>query len=77
MPVVTVRLFAQYREGRFRSGSRDYPEGTTVGAVIEAVGIDERASPPGVILVNGRRAERSRLLQEGDTVSIFPMVGGG
>jgi molybdopterin converting factor small subunit len=77
MPAVTVKLFAQYREGRFRNGKRDYPEGTTVGELIEAVGIDESASPPGVVLVNGCRAANPQVLREGDTIAIFPMVGGG
>ena len=30
-----------------------------------------------VILVNGKREEESYLLQEGDRIGIFPLIGGG
>jgi molybdopterin converting factor small subunit len=31
----------------------------------------------GIVLINGRHAWVERVLQEGDTLSLFPLVGGG
>ena len=36
----TVKLFAYFRDNRFRAEVRDYPEGTTVEEVIRSLGID-------------------------------------
>lgn len=73
---VLVKLFAQYREGRFKVEQREYPNGTTAQTVIDALEL-ERVSPLGVLMVNGRHVETSYKLQEGDEVALFPKVGGG
>jgi molybdopterin converting factor small subunit len=52
----------------------DLPEGTTVGAVIESLGLPDE---PRVLFVNGRHAEESTSLVEGDRLAIFPPVAGG
>jgi molybdopterin converting factor small subunit len=31
----------------------------------------------GIVLVNGRHAPLAQTLNEGDTLSLFPLVGGG
>lgn len=73
---VLVKLFAQYREGRFKVEQREYPNGTTAQTIIDALEL-ERVSPLGVLMVNGRHVETSYRLQEGDEVALFPKVGGG
>lgn len=73
---VLVKLFAQYREGRFKVEQREYPNGTTAQTVIDSLEL-ERVSPLGVLMVNGRHVETSYKLQEGDEVALFPKVGGG
>lgn len=72
---ITVKLFAHYRIGRFKVSVRDYAPGTSVRAGIEELRFG--AAPPGVVLVNGTPATLDRVLQEGDTVSLFPLVSGG
>ncbi len=72
---VTVKLFATFRKGRFREDVRQYQEGTTVGQVIHELELPE--DELGAILVNARHAEEDYVLQNGDTLSIFPLVGGG
>jgi molybdopterin converting factor small subunit len=74
---ITVKLFAQYREGRFKSEIRHYPEGTKAIEIIKELGIDEEALPLGVLLVNCCHQEELVELKEGDILSLFPKVGGG
>jgi molybdopterin converting factor small subunit len=78
---ITIRLLASYR--RYLPPGRDSaPEycqevasGTQVGAVLDQLPI-----PPGDVytfFVNGRHAERSQPLQDGDVLAVFPAIGGG
>ncbi|NIQ93785.1 MAG: MoaD/ThiS family protein [Desulfuromonadales bacterium] len=72
---VTVKLFANFRLGRFKVRESDLPPGTTCLGVVESLDINEKEI--GVVMVNGRHAPLTHKLVEGDTVSIFPLVGGG
>ncbi len=72
---VTVKLFATFRNGRFEIEDREYPEGTTVGTVVD--GLDLSRDELGIILVNSRHVGVEQLLAEGDTLALFPLVGGG
>jgi molybdopterin synthase sulfur carrier subunit len=72
---VTVKLFATFRNGRFKEEVRQYGDGTTVSQVIHELELPE--DELGAILVNARHAEEDHVLQNGDTLSIFPLVGGG
>lgn len=74
---VRVKLFAQYREGRFKEAMLEYPEGTCAKTIIEDLGIDESIYPLGVLMLNGRHKPEDIVLNEGDTLSLFPKVGGG
>ncbi len=72
---VTVRLFLAFRTGRFHTRAIDYPEGTTVKQVVAALGL--REGDVGTALLNGCEAELDQALAGGDTVLLFPLVGGG
>jgi len=72
---VTVKLFATFRKGRFDIDVRIVPPGSTVSKVIEDARLPD--SEIGILLVNGRHSNRMRELADGDTVAIFPLVGGG
>ena len=72
---VTVKLFATFRKGRFDVDVRNVPPGTTVARVAEAVELPEEEI--GIVLVNGRHANLSKVLSDGDNVAIFPLLGGG
>lgn len=72
---ITVKLFATFRVGRFKTEVRDYPEGGTCREVLADVGLGEEEL--GILLVNGRHAPLEHVLSEGDGVSLFPLVGGG
>ena len=74
--LVTVKLFAQYREGRFKIEERAYHEGISAQEIIDELGVAKEL-PLGVLMVNGRHESQSYLLIEGDIISLFPKVGGG
>ncbi len=74
---ITVKLFAQYREERFKSQTRSYPAGITAGDIIKDIGIDEDKLEIGVIMVNGRHVQKDHILKDKDSISIFPKIGGG
>ncbi len=72
--LVTVKLFATFRTGRFVVETRDYPPGTTVGHIADELDLPEKEMS--AIFVNYRHADKDYELMEGDIVSIFPLVGG-
>ncbi|PKQ38545.1 MAG: molybdopterin synthase sulfur carrier subunit [Actinobacteria bacterium HGW-Actinobacteria-1] len=78
--IVDVALFASLASfqpdglpGR-HSRPLEFPEGFTISQVISALALPDE---PRVIFVNGRHAEESTVLREGDRLAIFPPVGGG
>jgi sulfur-carrier protein len=72
---ITVKLFATFRIGRFAELSRTYPPGTRIAAIIEELRLP--VAQIGMILCNCRHVEPDLELQDMDTLSIFPLVGGG
>jgi len=74
---VTVKLFAQYRDNRFKAEVRTYEKGTTAQYVMDELGISEHKLPLGVLMVNSIHKKEEYILQDGDEVAIFPKVGGG
>lgn len=71
----TVKLFAYFRDNRFRAEVRDYPEGTTVEQVIRSLGID--LEEVGVTMINSRHCTLDQVPAENDQLAIFPAIGGG
>jgi molybdopterin converting factor small subunit len=72
---VTVKLFATFRVGRFKVDQREYPPSTICREIIADVGLTEQEL--GIVLINGRHAGLDARLEEGDSLSLFPLVGGG
>jgi len=72
---ITVKLFATFQKGRFVLEQREYPPGTLVGSIISELQIPEEAL--GIVMVNHRHVKLDRELVDGDTLAIFPLVGGG
>ncbi len=73
--MVKVKLFANFRKNRFREKDMELKDNSTVGCVVDFLKIPRKEL--GVIFLNGLSASVDTVLQEGDTLSIFPMVGGG
>lgn len=72
---ITVKLFATFRTGRFSVEERDCPAGTTVASIVKELGLPEEDL--GIILVNSRHTGLDRILADGDTLALFPLLGGG
>lgn len=78
---IQIRLLAGYRrylpEGHdVQAGySHQVPAGTTVADVLAGLPIPPDDVP--TFFVNGRHAERDRVLAEGDVMAVFPAAGGG
>ncbi|HQI81700.1 MAG TPA: MoaD/ThiS family protein [Deltaproteobacteria bacterium] len=72
---VTVKLFATLRRGRFDVNTLDCPDGTRVQDIVRQLAIEEKDAA--IIFLNSRHAGLSTTLGEGDTLAIFPPVGGG
>lgn len=72
---VMVKLFATLRKGRFDMDTLDCPEGTRVKDIVRRLSIEEKEAA--IIFLNSRHAELDTALGEGDTLAIFPPVGGG
>lgn len=72
---ITVKLFAQFRRGRFVEQQRECPPHTKISSIVQELGINE--PEVGLLMLNNRHAELSNELQEGARLSIFPLVGGG
>lgn len=72
---VTVKLFATFRAGRFDVEIRDYPAGATVADVVQDLELPEEKL--GILMINHRHVDLDRVLSEGETLAIFPLLGGG
>lgn len=72
---ITIKMFATLRKGRFEEKSLEFPYGTTVGGVIRELELPEKEVT--LIFINGRHGDVTKILSAGDTLSLFPPVGGG
>lgn len=73
---VNFRLFASLRKYCKESNNKvNVPDGITVRQLLQNQGVPLEEAP--IILVNGIRTEADNSLKDGDTVSVFPLIGGG
>jgi molybdopterin synthase sulfur carrier subunit len=72
---ITVKLFATFRRGRFLEAVRDYPAGTQISGVIADLEIEP--SLIGIIFIGGKHEKPEYVLKDGDTLALFPLLGGG
>ncbi len=72
---LTVKLFAYFRDHRFSLAEEEYPPGTTVGDIVDGLGIDREEV--GVLMRNSRHCDFSLIPEDGDVLAIFPVIGGG
>jgi molybdopterin converting factor small subunit len=76
MPMtIIIKLFAMFRTGRFSVEGRELPADTDCRAIV--LGLKLTEAEIGIVLVNGRHVTLDHVLNDGDTLSLFPLVGGG
>ncbi len=73
---LVIKLFAQYRKGRFKVEKKVYKQGICVQDIIDELGI-ALEFPLGVLMVNGKHELPTYQPKEGDEIALFPKIGGG
>lgn len=69
-----VKLFAQLRDGRFKVENIGIADQTRVRDVVE--GLDIPPKEVAICLVNGHDTSIDSVIKSGDTVALFPPIGG-
>lgn len=72
---IKIRLIGAFRIDRFKEKDSDYPVGTRVLEIVEQLKISRRAL--GTVLINGIHARIDDTLDDGDTLALLPILGGG
>jgi molybdopterin converting factor small subunit len=72
---ITVKLFAFFRENRFKKQEQQFPATATVREIIRVQGIDPEEV--GVTMINSRHCTLEQTPIQGDQLAIFPVIGGG
>ena len=72
---IEVKLFASLRIDRFKAAVQNYAAGTIVEQIADKLKITRKDSL--IILVNGKHSTLNHCLNDGDTVSFLPLIGGG
>ncbi|MEI6667185.1 MAG: MoaD/ThiS family protein [Acidobacteriota bacterium] len=72
---ITVKLYLTFRLGRFANQVLACPPDATASHLAQRLGIPD--TEIGLILINTHQAELEQHLVEGDTIALFPIVGGG
>ena len=72
---VEVRLFAFFRENRWKKQVMEYKGGSTLADIIKEIGIELEDVSIG--LLNGIDGSLDREVKDGDVLALFPPVGGG
>lgn len=72
---LTVRLFADFRKNRFVEERRTYSDTATVTEIVISLGIDPEEV--GIVMVDRRKSDMNANLSDGQTLALFPVVGGG
>lgn len=71
----TLRHFLPDSDRRLEGDKWDISEGATVAQALEMLNLPEKEAT--IFLVNGRSADREKILNEGDVLHIFPPIAGG
>lgn len=72
---IRLCLFGAFRHNRFTETLREMPADTRVADVVASLALPDHLL--GIVLINGVHAGLETQLQEGDCLSLLPMVDGG
>lgn len=71
---IEVKLFSNLREDKRKKVFFEFEEGINVFRIIRILDVKEEDVE--ILLINGRYGEIDIELNDGDTISIFPPIGG-
>lgn len=72
---IEVKLFATFRKGRWKSKVLDLDDGVSIEEVLKLLDIETGSL--GIAMINGSHSSVDTLLEENDTLALFPPSGGG
>jgi sulfur-carrier protein len=72
---ITVKLFANLRQGRFEEKTVMYPDGMTIDDILSEIDVPKEKAA--LIFVNSINAQSDYVLKDKDVLAVFPPVGGG
>lgn len=72
---IKVKLVGAFRSGRFKEDVRDCCLGSSVRELVDSLQLPEQIL--GIVLINGVHAEFEDILQDGDSLTILPILDGG
>ncbi len=72
---IKVKLFATLRINQEKEQLQILPENADIKTAVRLLGIAEEDAA--IIFLNGIRVNLEHHLKENDTLSIFPLIGGG
>ena len=72
---VEVKLFATFRNGRWKSNVLILEDDTSIKDVLQLLKIKEEAL--GIVLIDGKHSTIDSTLKDGDVLALFPPIGGG
>jgi molybdopterin converting factor small subunit len=70
-----IRLFATLRDAYPVPEDFTLAESQSIREILKQLGIPEKKAS--ILFINGRHAELTDLVSPGDTLAIFPPIGGG
>lgn len=72
---IRVKLYGVFRIEHFKEEVRDYPDGSRVQDVVSELKLSRTLL--GTILINDTHSSVDAVLQDGDCLSLLPLLGGG
>jgi len=72
---IQVKLFANFRDGRWKSKNLSFNEIVDIKYILETLQIEEKDL--GIALINGTYSKLDCVLKDKDILALFPPIGGG
>ncbi|MCD6527933.1 MAG: MoaD/ThiS family protein [Desulfuromonas sp.] len=73
--IITVKLIGVFRIDRFKEQRQPLAEGSCVADIVDSLELSRRLL--GIMLINGVHATESELLNDGDCLTLMPVLEGG
>lgn len=73
--IITVKLIGVFRIDRFKERRQPLADGSCVADVVDKLELSRRLL--GIVLINGIHATESSVLNEGDCLTLMPVLEGG